>query len=57
MRYEIRTGKFGQYFWDNQGGGGWSVPLEIVLEKLNRLEEYKARLAKANKGRPSNKTF
>lgn len=26
-------------------------PLDIVLEKLNRLEEYTRRLAKANKGR------
>ena len=50
MRYELRTGKYGQFFYDTQGSG-YALPLESVLEKLNRKEEYKKRLAKANKGR------
>lgn len=56
MRYEIRTGKYGQYFFDTEGSG-YALPLETVLEKLNRKEEYKQRLAKANAGRPIDKTF
>lgn len=53
MRFELRTGKFGQYFHDAQRGGkgGFDMPLDHVLEKLNRLDEYTKRLAKANKGR------
>lgn len=53
MRFELRTGKFGQYFHDTQRGGkeGFAMPLEHVLEKLNRLDEYTQRLARANKGR------
>lgn len=56
MRYELRTGKYGQFFYDTQGGG-YALPLDTVLEKLNRKEAYKARLAKANEGRPINNTF
>lgn len=56
MRYELRTGKYGMFVWDTQGTG-YAVPLESVIEKLNRKETYKQRLAKANKGRPINKTF
>jgi len=54
-RYELRNGKFGMYFYDNEGEYG--LPLAFVLEKLNRKEEYKKRLAAANKGRPIDKTF
>lgn len=59
MRFELRTGKFGQYFHDTKRGGlhGFDMPLEHVLEKLNRLDEYTKRLAKANEGRPINNTF
>lgn len=59
MRFELRAGKYGQYFHDTQRGGkdGFDMPLEHVLEKLNRLEEYTKRLAKANKGRAIGKTF
>lgn len=58
-RYEIRTGKFGQYFHDTERGGreGFDMPLALVLDKLNEIPDLKARLAKANKGRPLNKTF
>ena len=49
-RYEIRQGQFGLYFHDLQAD--FSMPMTVVLDKLNRLEEYKARLAKANEGRP-----
>ena len=48
-RYEIRQGKFGLYFHDLQAD--YSMPMTVVLDKLNRLEEYKTRLAKANEGR------
>lgn len=53
-RYSLKQGKFGSFFYDNTGGAtneGHSLHLEIVLEKLNRIEGYKARLRKANKGR------
>ena len=52
-RFEIRYGKFGAYFHDNDRGGedGFDMPLEMVLEKLNRLEAYTLRLAEANKRR------
>lgn len=58
-RYELRTGKWGVYFHDRERGGkdGFDMPLDIVLEKLNRLDAYTERLAKANKGRPIDKTF
>lgn len=51
MRYELRTGKYGMFVWDTQGTG-YAVPLESIIEKLNRKETYKQRLAKANKSRP-----
>lgn len=46
QRFEIRMGKFGAYFHDNERGGkdGFDLPLDLVLEKLNRIEGYKARL-------------
>lgn len=52
-RFELRNGKWGAYFHDTQRGGtdGYDMPLDWVLEKLNRLEAYTQRLAKANKGR------
>lgn len=50
-RFEIRTGKYGQYFHDTKRGGpeGFSMSLDHVLDKLNRLEAYTERLAAANK--------
>jgi len=54
-RYELRSGKFGMYFYDTESVVDLS--LESVLEKLNRKEEYKQRLAAANKGRHINRTF
>ncbi len=53
MRYELRQGKFGCYFHDNERGGkdGLDMPLDTVLEKLNRLEEYTKRIGRANKHR------
>lgn len=58
-RFEIRIGKFGPFFHDNERGGkgGFDMPLEDVLNKLNRLDEYTKRLAKANEGRAENATF
>jgi hypothetical protein len=58
-RYEIRYGKWGAYFHDNERGGpnGFDMPLEFVLEKLNRLDEYTQRLAKANEGRGVAETY
>jgi len=52
-RFELRHGKFGAYFHDTKRGGkdGFQMPLDHVLDKLNRLEEYTKRLARANKGR------
>ncbi len=55
-RYELRNGKYGAYFWDTQGSG-YALPLESVLEKLNRKEDYKARLAKENATRSINDTI
>ena len=49
IRYEIRRGEFGLYFYDLHAD--YSMPMTVVLDKLNRLEEYKTRLAKANEGR------
>ena len=49
-RYELRTGRWGQYFHDTNSGG-FDMPLDIVLMRLNRSDEYARRLAKANKGR------
>lgn len=43
-RYELRTGKFGTYFHDTHYDG-FDMPLDIVLAKLNRLEEYTLRLS------------
>lgn len=59
MRYELRTGKFGQYFHDTERGGtgGIDMPLALVLAKLNEIPGLKARLAKANEGHPINDTF
>jgi hypothetical protein len=59
MRFELRQGKYGMYFHDTQRGGkdGFDIPLDMVLEKLNRLEKYTQRLAKANDGRAVNETF
>lgn len=59
MRFELRQGKYGMYFHDTQRGGqdGFDMPLDMVLEKLNRLEEYTQRLAKANEGRAVDETF
>lgn len=48
-RYELRNGKWGAYFHDTKNNG-FDMPLDIVLDKLNRLEEYTLRLAKANEG-------
>ena len=50
LRFELRQGQFGAYFHDNERGGptGYDMPLDHVLEKLNRLEEYTQRLAKRN---------
>jgi len=58
-RYELRMGKFGAYFHDTQRGGsdGIDMPLEHVLEKLNRLDDYTVRLAKANEGREPGTEF
>lgn len=55
-RFELRHGKFGPYFHDTQRGGldGFDMPLERVLDKLNRVEELTQRLAKANKRRTVN---
>jgi hypothetical protein len=57
-RYELRHGKFGVYFHDTQRGGkdGYDMPIDTVLEKLNRLEDYTQRLAKANEGKAENET-
>ena len=59
MRFELRQGKFGMYFHDTERGdkNGYPVPLDEVLEKLNRLEEYTKRLAKANKGRRADRAY
>lgn len=47
QRYELRSGKFGFYFHDTERGhNGFDMPLDMVLEKLNRLEEYTKRLAR-----------
>lgn len=50
-RFELRVGKFGHYFHDTQRGGpkGFDMPLEHVLEKLNRMEEYTQRLAERSR--------
>lgn len=37
-RYEIRTGKFGQYFYDSKTGK--DMPLDHVLELLNSGEIF-----------------
>ncbi len=54
-RYEIRTGKWGQYFHDTKRK--IDMPLEMVLGRLHEIDPLKQRLAKANKGRPINKTY
>jgi len=58
-RYEIRQGKFGSYFHDRERGGkeGFHMPNTIVLDKLNRLDDYTKRLAKANEGRGIDETY
>ena|SRR3990167_7653725 len=58
-RFELRHGKFGSYFHDTRrcGKGGFDMPLDHVLEKLNRLEEYTRRPAGANKGRAVDNTY
>lgn len=40
MRYEIRTGKFGQYFYDTQSGS--DMPLSMVLGLINRKSQSEA---------------
>lgn len=54
-RYELRYGKWGAYFHDRERGGkdGFDMPLETVLAKLNRLEDYTLRLGEANRRRPA----
>ena len=49
-RYELRYGKYGTCFHDTGRGGpeGVDMPLDTVLENLNRLEAYTQRLAKTN---------
>lgn len=42
-RYELRTGKFGPYFHDTRGSG-WDMPLQEVLNTLNRYALRKAQL-------------
>lgn len=54
-RYEIRTGKWGQYFHDTKYKR--DMPLADVLDRLHEIDPLKTRLAKANKGRPINKTY
>ena len=56
-RYEIRYGKWGAYFHDTERGGseGFDMPLDHVLEKLNRLEDYTQRLSRANEGKRGEK--
>lgn len=41
-RYELRQGKWGPYFHDKQGG--WDMPLQEVLDTLNRYALRKAQL-------------
>ena len=43
QRYELRVGKFGPYFHDTRGGG-FDMPLEEVLNTLNRYALHKAQL-------------
>ena len=45
-RYEIRTGKWGQYFHDTKAGGkdGYDMPLNQVLQELELHELRKAQL-------------
>lgn len=56
-RFELRHGKYGPYFHDRRRGGGYDLPLEEVLAKLNRLEGYKERLRKANEKLPESEKF
>ncbi len=56
-RFELRQGKFGPYFHDTERGGGFDMPLDHVLDKLNRLDDYTKRLAKANEGRADDQRF
>lgn len=46
-RYTILTGKYGPYFHDNENT--YIMTLENVLDKLNEIDDLKARLFKANK--------
>lgn len=46
-KYEIKSGKFGMFFYDAESK--IDLSLAVVLEKLNRIEGYKARLANVNK--------
>lgn len=50
MRYELKHGKFGPYFYDTKGNG-IDMSLNRVLDKMNEVDALKARLLKANKGR------
>ncbi len=42
-RFELRQGKFGPYFHD-KCGGGFDMPLAVVLDTLNRYALRKAQL-------------
>ena len=42
-RFELRSGKFGQYFFDKENN--IDLPLWMVLDKLNRYALRKAQLA------------
>lgn len=42
-RYELRVGKFGPYFHDTRGSG-YDMPLQEVLNTLNRYALRKAQL-------------
>lgn len=56
-RFELRVGRFGAYFHDRERGGpnGFDLPLDLVLEKLNRIEGYKARLLAQAHGEKADK--
>jgi hypothetical protein len=43
-RYELRCGKYGPYFHDTRGSGH-DMPLQQVLDTLNRYALRKAQLA------------
>jgi hypothetical protein len=55
-RYTLKKGKYGMYFQDTNVNG-LALTLERVLDRLNEIDDLKARLAKANKKRPIDKTW